>query len=269
MPRPGALLAAVLVAGAALLAGCASTGAGQADRDAAAVFCLTGQHRPDLVDAAVVLGTATPGTAPETVVSGGREYSLEDWRRDHAADFDRTCAALLAADGQAAPAAGSSGSGLGSALLSIGSLILGAALTGGLTTWRDAVTRRRQRADGLRRAAVGFEQALGAFLRSWTGAGPEQDQSAQPVQRARDELAGAVRDARLLRPAGPADTVLTELTGDQLGEAIGTGWGSADRAERSTRAAAVRARLAEVTGEVRALALALERPVRARRGAAR
>ncbi|GAB3139382.1 hypothetical protein GCM10027290_08480 [Micromonospora sonneratiae] len=228
---------------------------GPAD-DAAVVFCLSRAERPRLVDAAVALGLATPGSTPERLTAHGEERDVEGWRRDRRADFDRACRALVAARQHETGTAGEKSSGFLTLLLP--------ALISGAVGWffsaqlATAGTRRVQ-ADALRAAIRAFVNASEGFVRQQqeTRAGLPPDDEEVHTRRAElaaglDQVASAKRWWRL------PERLSEDLYGDTLGPRMTQDWFPLTSAEKDARAAVLRASLGRFSAEAEQVAQAVQ-----------
>src|SRR6266851_9743143 len=159
-----------------------------AGRDGQLVFCLSAAQRPPLAGAAVTLGLAQPAAVPGELTVAGHAVTLPQWRHDHAADFDRACAALAAAQPQAAP-----GGGLASDLWSVGSVLasvlVGAALAWMNGEWRATAERNRSQAEALSTAAQAFTQTADTYIADWLAPRAGGTPDDRPLRARRRELA--------------------------------------------------------------------------------
>src|SRR5215470_17463814 len=62
--------------------------------DSDRVYCLSDEHRSELVEAAVVLGLAQPADTADRLKVDGQEITPRDWWSAHREDFERGCLAL-------------------------------------------------------------------------------------------------------------------------------------------------------------------------------
>jgi hypothetical protein len=99
----------VLLAAGALVAAPWPQHAGMAD--SSVVYCLFADRRPQLRDAAVVLGLGSPAPSSATgLVVSDTPVDLDRWRGQHPRDCEKACSALMAAvGGPGQPGAGGGG----------------------------------------------------------------------------------------------------------------------------------------------------------------
>ncbi|ROO88910.1 hypothetical protein EDD29_6595 [Actinocorallia herbida] len=237
-----------------------------AAKDAQLVFCLSGDHRQGLADAAGILGLAEPrGTR---VVVGGRELSLEEWREKKPTDFERACAALVSASAET-PAAGKADSPFSLAALAavLVPVVVGAGLAWSASEWRASVDAGRAKADEFRAAARAFTESVRAYvqeeLRYTVGRRPDAD----AVDRDRMSLDTWLQRVALAEPKWRMVQDLRAALGGDLGEILSEGWDEPGGAQEKTgRAKRIEADLAVLEEGCERIALALERPGRLHSG---
>lgn len=237
--------------------------------DADLVFCLSPGQRSQLIDAAVALQLAHRTPEPERLlIRDEGELTVEQWRRTHAADFDRACAALIAAARTAPPSptpATPSPGNPDSLLRILLPVVVGALMTGVTTVlvsaWKDAPVRRRALAESLRSTALDFVQATDTYLRAWTvGTGdPEEAQTA--VRRSLFTLQSVTRRIADEYPRWTLPGTLRKLVSTgELGDQLTERWREDDLSKRTRRASRIRDQLNHVHVTANQLAQALELP---------
>jgi hypothetical protein len=233
--------------------------ADSADDDAVRVFCLSPAERPRLVDAAVALGLAQPGSTPDRLTAGGQERTVEDWRASNRPDFDRGCRALIAARQHENGARSESGSGLLTSLLP-------ALLTGAVGWFFSAqlatAGARRVQADGLRAATRAFVSASEGAIRQLeqvrAGLPPDDDE----VHARRSELAAALDRVGSShrwwrRPA----TLSSSMYGTTFGPTMTQDWFPLSATEKVAKAAQLRSELGRLSAAAEEVAQALQSSV--------
>lgn len=194
------------------------------EQAAEAVFCLSAERRPQLVEAAVNLGLGTRvDGAPERLGVDGRSWDIEEWRGRQPESFDRACTALADAQALAQPGGGGGDS---SALLTLLDALLpaaaGAWLTLALTARLDAGGVRRLQAETLRSASLRFRQAAENYLRLRSGLGPGDPPSVDALYERRAELAAQLGQVSALHPDWTVPTELQRrLSSDLGGDLVG------------------------------------------------
>ncbi|MBW4718170.1 hypothetical protein [Saccharothrix obliqua] len=208
--------------------------------DAKVVHCLSPTRRDALRQAAEALETRP-------------EADLAQWRKHRPDDFERACDALYTAQKSADP-------GWFANLLPFLTGLFSAAAAFAFTTWQNRVSRGRVVADALSTAVTEFREAADAYLRSWTAGRSDAD-----VVAKRHKLVDQLAKLRSQHPAwqAPGDAI-TRLTDGPLGDALSTGWGREQAANRKRREECAAALIA-VRDDVFAIAAALTRPLRGRR----
>jgi hypothetical protein len=216
-----------------------------ASRDGARVFCLSAEARPRLAEAAHNLAVTIP---PEGLRDGT------------GTEFDRVCAALVAAarlpqQGASTPA-GSDRSTV-DVLLPV---VAGAVLTWSTGFWRDERTQSRLLAGALSTASHRYRSAVTA-QRKKRSDGPQHGQL--PVDAAvldgRDELDAQLHKVTVLRPGWSVPRSLRERLADRrLGEGINDPRGQTTQ-QRDDELDKL---LGELHTSIQAVVSALERPWR-------
>ncbi|NRQ32495.1 hypothetical protein HII36_11690 [Nonomuraea sp. NN258] len=227
--------------------------------DTMTVFCLSPDHRPELLAAAGSLGLASPSPSlpPGHLWVGGKAVDLETWRAQHRADFDRTCRALLASEPQVKVTESKP------FWVRMGEILVpaafGALLTFIATGWRASIDRGARDADALRTAVADFRGAIETYASEWArGNSP-------------DAVTVRLRRTDLLRQIGrvisfhsswhQAKRLRDRVKGDELAEGDANFW-SGDSAARQAKAAALRGKLDTFDADVETVATALSRPIR-------
>lgn len=224
--------------------------------DAALVFCLSSDQRPHLVEAAVALGLAHPGAAPDRLTTNDQDQTIEQWRGGHRADFDRACRALVGAQRHETGSSTEPSNGLLTLLVP--------ALLSGAVGWFFSAQlatagARRVQADGLRTASRAFVDAGEAFVRQQQQARTGLPPDDEAVHTRRAELAAALNQVASARRWWRMPRRLSEtLYGPQLGPAMTEDWFPLDTAERATRATTLRSALGRFTAEVEQVARAVQ-----------
>ncbi|GIH15083.1 hypothetical protein [Rugosimonospora africana] len=208
--------------------------------DGAIVYCLA--HRAELVDAAVALGKGGEGTSPDLIRVGGADLTIEQWRLDHPAAFQTTCAALRAAAGTSGANTRPSNTNLViTAATTLFSAAIGAGFTWLVTAGRDRATRRRQDAADLRGSVQSLAVAVQLYLRGWQDGAPTSVSEWGVIERLNDLEAklGRIGSARSSwdRPG----ELLRELRGARFGRAMlnTERWAAIPRDQRRASAGAV------------------------------
>ncbi|MFB9832699.1 hypothetical protein [Actinoallomurus acaciae] len=134
--------------------------------DAQTLYCAEPANTRPLVDTAVALGLALPGTHAKPLKVNGRDFTVKDWTQAFPADFGRACAALVAV--RKLPEASSGWSGdlvktvIGLIPVGVGALL---ALGSGMLTTRKAGAERE--AGELHAAVTAYERAARDCLIGW------------------------------------------------------------------------------------------------------
>jgi hypothetical protein len=167
----GGLSAAIAVGAFAILAPAAV--AADDSGDVEAVYCLNDARRPEVVRAAVALGTGRPvRDHPEMLTgmgSAGRALTLEEWRRQRPEDFARVCSALMKANSVATGGGGGTGLGGGwtGLLTSLLLLVAGSALTTLGKRMERADQHQREQSEALTAAINHFRAGARDYLKKW------------------------------------------------------------------------------------------------------
>lgn len=192
-----------------------------ADTDKRTVFCLGGETRAKLAEAAVSLKLATSPQNARLLV-GGRQLTLEEWRDAKPKDFQRTCAAVAAGhpDQRTAEPASFLATMLGVLL----PVVVGGLLTLFSTEWRVSANTGGKHADDLREAAFSFGEAVRDYAEDRRRNRPP---SVTPFETAHANLARQLRRVRDYRPTwvlpGVLLSTLTEhLTRDGIDTRLAT-----------------------------------------------
>lgn len=164
-------------------------------RDARAVFCLQPAERAALADAAVALGVAGEGSSAGGMLVDGVGVPLTTWRREHEADFDRTCDALAAVRNVPAAAGTQARTVLQPFLLAV----LTAALTFVTTYRKDRAARSQTVGDALRDSVRTFAEAANAYLDGFVGFPATSSPAAMDI--AREDLVGRLRGVHRGHPS--------------------------------------------------------------------
>jgi hypothetical protein len=274
MARRAARLALLLRCGLILLAvalptGCALTGEA-GPRDARLVYCLSPEHRQDLVEAAVILGAGRPAPVPDQLVVAGEQTTIEKWRATRPDDFDRACEALTAtvlpSAGGAPVSPDAAGGGTDSMTAILLPVVVGALLAWFAAEWRANAVTARLEADNLVTAVRGYARAGNAHARGWvaqaTGS-PRPDDG--PVWERHDEVDAQFRRCglrhRQWRAPGALRTELTRLTELTL-RTRPPGWTDLSPDRRVVHADELGARLAAFEVHAERVAEAMEHPWR-------
>lgn len=189
------------VAGAALLllaAGAAPAFAAPAwavdspERDARLVYCLDPVHRTDLLAAAVRLG----------LLKADAEVTPEQWAKDHDDDFERACAALMAAESDSPGTVAGGGDAdedgwFMTLLKQLPLLLAGALLTLGGQHYERGSSERRLLRQELRTTENAYREAVGEYL-------AEHSRSEQPVDHSAVRSAREALTVALSRVPGPS-----------------------------------------------------------------
>ncbi|HEV2783693.1 MAG TPA: hypothetical protein VGX25_30265 [Actinophytocola sp.] len=244
-------MAAVICTAFVALTSTAFPAAADTEDDALLVYCLSGEQRAALTDAAVALGLAeTDSGGAFLAFSGGQTEPLE-WHRNRPDDFNRTCAALSEAQrpmpDRTLPT-----------LVPFLTGVVGALLAFAAASVRDRVTRGRTLADELRAAFRGFEHAARTYLDSWTPTRPQERvlELAEHRVALQNQLA---RTKAAHRRWTTVDALETEVLTGELGQAMTLDWkGKDEDRERRDR---LRERLAAARDTVFRVARALEQPL--------
>ncbi|MGI8334408.1 tetratricopeptide repeat protein [Actinomadura scrupuli] len=238
-----------------LLPGCSSAQP-SADRDAAAVYCLSQQHRTELTDAAATLGLARNGAAGRLIV-GGRELTVEEWRRTRPADFDRACTALTTSKSISAGKNGSSP--LQITAVVVIPLVLGAIIA----LFSAELFRRREQhrieAERLLNATDAFRREAESYLRAYVGS-PSGRPDSHELERLREDLKAELSRIIQDHPRWRIPALLhNALTRGTYGDELTSGWGQPPQ-DRRARAEVLTEGLATLVGGLLAVAYALRRP---------
>ncbi|MEH0423016.1 hypothetical protein [Streptomyces sp. B21-083] len=172
----------LLATGTAPAFAAAAGGADSPERDAQLVYCLDPVHRTDLLTAAVRLG----------LLKADAKVSPERWAKDHAEDFGRACAALMAAESNSPASAAQQDKGGGedgwfvALLKQLPLLLAGALLTLGGQSYERGQSERRSLRQELGTTESAYRAAVREYLADY-----RQDERADhaAVRAARDALA--------------------------------------------------------------------------------
>ncbi|KES09082.1 hypothetical protein BU52_03260 [Streptomyces toyocaensis] len=224
----------LLIPCAALLLACVlgqGTAWAASPSDAEKVFCLTGAGRQGVVDAAVALGLAAPGSTGTTIdpTGGGAEsLGLEAWQKREQADFRRACAAHVKAVGLAQGAQPSSPASPGF-LTWLLPLLVGAALTVGSAEFRSTRERGLADANGIRAASGAFRDTVSSYAAAWSETAVGARPSSTALDAARRQLVTTLRRATAGRGEwGFAAQLVSDLEGPRYRFELTDGW-QADR----------------------------------------
>ncbi|WIX88191.1 hypothetical protein [Amycolatopsis sp. DG1A-15b] len=223
-----------------------------AEDDAAIVYCLSPAQRSAVVDAGVSLGRARPDPSGTAVLDGTRTLTPREWRASRPADFAASCEALYASTHQAAASQFAT-------LLPVLTAVLGAVLAFFAASWRDRVARGRVQAEALRSAHAEFHDAAGQYLRDTSSEHPDTalGESRRKFVARLAETAAAHRRWTVVRH------VRDRLTTGEFGGSLTEDWYEQSEATRARRRALLAA-LDSQRDAVLDVAIALERPLRAR-----
>lgn len=228
-------------------------------QDASVVFCTAAPARLDgLVNAAVSLGLAEPGSVPAAIrVRGGRVLPYARWRSEEGPDFRRACDAYAESAMPGGEGQGGQGSGLQAVLDTLLPVVAGALLTLAGNDLGQAAGRRWEMADELRAAWREFEEAVSSFLAACADA---PDQGLPPlgeVNGRRRALQAVLRKAGArYRRSPPLRNLVDSMAAGVLGpSSLKPGW------DPETGAGPVRERLSGCREAVEELAARLERGI--------
>lgn len=227
--------------------------------EARAVYCMSSQHRAQLLETASNLGLGEPVKGkPNEIKAHGSEMSIRAWRTgdDTRSDFERACRALAAAmDGPAVvtPAgapnpAATFAIGVLTALVPVAA---GSWLTYMTGARKDATGLRRLQVDNLRGAALRFSQAAEAYLRTRSTSGGQSGQALlDAMHERRLELAAALGQIAAMHPNWGVATLRDRLESEWGGDFIGRA-GQID----AERASQLRAKVSALTAEMEVIAI--------------
>ncbi|WP_155126267.1 hypothetical protein [[Actinomadura] parvosata] len=223
------------------------------------VFCLSPDHRPELLAAAGSLGLASPSPSLSTgqLWVDNKAIDLETWRDNHKTDFDRACRALLASEPQVKVTESKP------FWVRMGEVLVpaafGALLTFLATGWRAAIDRGVRDADALRTAVADFRAAIETYASEWVrGKSPD----AVTVRLRRTDLLRQIGRVISFHSAWHQARKLKErVKGDDLAEGDANFW-SGDVPARQSKVTRLRKELDTFDAEVESVATALSRPIR-------
>jgi hypothetical protein len=134
--------------------------------DAQTLYCAKSENTRPLVDTAVALGLARPGTHDKPLKVDGRDFTVRDWTQTFPADFGRACAALVAVRKLPKTSSGWTvdlvKTVIGLIPVGVGAML---ALGSGMLTTRKASAERE--AGELHAAATAYERACRDCLIGW------------------------------------------------------------------------------------------------------
>jgi hypothetical protein len=217
------------------------------------VHCLSQQQRQRLVEAAETLGLAGRTGTANHVKIGTQELSLAEWRAQRPHDFERSCLALR----PARPAGQSTA--LMTGLIATVNAVIGALIAYASARYRDSVQRREQHARSLHSAATAFTAAVENYLGAWAEPFRSSPPDATELRSRRRDLTAELSLVSARHPDWPEPREAIERIGAELGDAITQGW---DGAGRTARVAELTRISMEISEQVAAITVELERPRR-------
>lgn len=224
--------------------------------DSDRVYCLSEEHRPELVDAAVVLGLAQKTDTTDRLEVGGQEISLEDWWSAHGEDFRRGCLALNPPQQRLNPLEQmlSSESGLASGLAGVLGALVGSGIYYFSERTRDRAQRREDEARRLSSLSTAFKATVKNFVRQRSAAIRPDRLPVDQILVHRNELVSELELVRARYPGwdgpDPPLAMLSETLSDRLLE----DWDDPDQ-----RASELIAALDQLAEQIGAIAVELER----------
>ena len=233
-------------------------------QDADIVYCLQPAHQGSLVNAAVSLGLAGPGSTASQMRVGGRRLTLAGWRTADSDEFQRACDALAATAMPAQP--GDTGTGTAAILSILLPVIAGSLLTLAADDIKQASDRRWVQADELRAGWKAFVQAVTSYGEDQVKRLDGIPKSAQ-VDESRQNLVATLRKIHSQHQRSPTIRALKDRleVGGDLGSGITEGWEPGDdeasEKKRSGRAEQIKGNLDQAESSLLKVAGALERRV--------
>ncbi|MEU4569352.1 hypothetical protein [Micromonospora sp. NPDC023956] len=226
--------------------------------DAAAVWCLTADRRPALVQAARALGRVHPESTVERVRWSGGSGGAERWRSERPADFARTCRALIGAEQRPSGGGSSPWSGFTPALLLA---VVSAALAAWFSRRSAVADARRVEAEALRAAARAYRAAVERLVRELEQRRPGMAPDDGEVQDRQLELATRLRAvSATYRDWSLPRTLGETLDREPLGAGMVARWTARPPQDRPGWAAETRGALGRLEADVAQVAEAMREP---------
>jgi hypothetical protein len=233
-------------------------------QDARLVYCLQPGHQGALVNAAISLGLATPGSTPIELLVDGRRLTLTHWRSADDAAFNRSCNALATTALPAEP--GNADSGTAEILAILLPVIAGSLLTMAADDFKNVSDRRWAQADELRADWKAFDQAVLSYAQLRREVRPGGIPPSSQIDENRRNLASSLRKIHAQHRKSPTIESLQEtLAKGDLGPSITAGWPSDDEQDsltkRNDRVKQITGYLETASSSIEKIASALERRV--------
>jgi hypothetical protein len=233
-------------------------------QDAELVYCLQPAHQGNLVNAAVSLGLAGPGSTASQMRIRGQRLTLAAWRTEDNHAFQRACDALATPAMPAQPS--DTGTGTPAILSILLPVIAGSLLALAADDIKQASDRRWVQADELRADWKAFAQAVTSYGEDQVKRLEGIPLSAQ-VDESRQNLVATLRKIQSQHRKSPTIRTLQDrlAVGGDLGSGITSGWEPGDdeasEKKRSGRAEQIKGHLGQAESSLLKIAGALERRV--------
>ncbi|WP_327345019.1 hypothetical protein [Streptomyces europaeiscabiei] len=191
------------------------------------VFCLDIDRRDELVSAAVSLGLIGPKSSQVSIRKDATLFSgssaIEKWKKQHSADFNKSCSALIKATAISEGNAPKKETNL-DFLNWLLPVIAGAALTFLAAEFQAARARRIANADAIRTCSAAFRDALIEYATEWTNNTTGGEPAATLIDKQRMQLITALRKAEIRKNWPFLTQLIDYLDGPHYRHGIKEGW---------------------------------------------
>lgn len=190
--------------------------------DSDLVYCLSDEQRLALVNAAVMLGLAQRGDAPDELRVDDQEITPAQWSKSHRKEFQRGCLALNPPQPRLNPLEQmvSSESGLASGMAGVLGALVGSGILYFSERARDRAQRREDEARRLNDLSTAFTATVENFVSLRTAALPPEHFPVDPIRERRNALVTELRLVGARYPGWNAPdqplTMLSETLSDEL-----------------------------------------------------